>query len=118
MTEEASGGLVLHARANLLVGKKMIAGNTNGRKLVTVARVDDIYHLDILPILRVVLAHSDGGLEVSESLQVVLDVAPAFVEQIIVDRAFFVDGHQSPQDVLVEFKTFGGDRLPPDRGPL
>ena len=42
MTEEASGGLVLHAGANLLVGKKMIARNTDGGKLVTVAGIDDI----------------------------------------------------------------------------
>src|ERR1700737_2847807 len=40
----------------------------------------------------------------------VRDVAPAFVEEIIVDRSFFVDWHQLPQLALAEFKTLGRNR--------
>ena len=55
------------------------------------------------------LAHADGGVEVAEGLQMILDVAPAFVEQVIVDGAFFVDWNQFLEHVLAEFKTFGGN---------
>src|SRR5208282_4963677 len=109
VTEQASGGLVLHARANLVVGKKPIARNTNDSESVAVAGIDGVNHLQILAALRAVLAHANGGLEITKSLKMVLNVAPAFVEQIIVDRAFFVDWHQSVQHALAEPETLGSN---------
>ena len=55
------------------------------------------------------LAHADGGVEVTKRLKMVLNVAPAFVEQIVVDRAFFIDWHQPVQDALAELETLGGN---------
>ena len=53
-----------------------------------------VYDLQALPILTVVLAHAYGRLEVPESLEMVLNITTAFIEQIVVDRAFFVNRHQ------------------------
>ena len=106
MTEQASRGLILHARANQIVGKISIARNTNGGEFVAVPGIDGINHLTIA-VLRAVLAYANRGLEVTKGLKMVRDVAPAFVEQIIVDRAFFIDWHQLLQHALAEFKTLG-----------
>ena len=45
VTEQASGGLVLHAGANQVVGEKAIAGNANGREFVAVSGIHVINHL-------------------------------------------------------------------------
>jgi hypothetical protein len=56
-----------------------------------------------------VLAHADGGVEITQGLKLVLNVAPAFVEQIVVDRALFVNRHKFPQHVLFQLEPLGGD---------
>ena len=109
VTEDAPGGLVLHARANQFVGKISIAGNANGGEFVAVAGIDGVNDLQILALRRGVLAHDNGSLEVTKGLQMVLDVAPAFVEEIVVNRAFFVNWHQLFQYALAEFETLGGN---------
>ena len=76
---------------------------------MTVAGIDRVDHLQTLAVLRVVLAHADRGLEVAERLQVVLDIAAAFVEQIVVDCAFFVNGHQLLQRALADLEALGGN---------
>jgi hypothetical protein len=37
----------------------------------------------------------------------ILQVPPAFVEQVIVDRAFFEDRHEFLQVALADFEAFG-----------
>ena len=85
---------------------------------MAVAGIDGVNHLQILSLLRAVLAHANRGLEVTQSLKVVLDVAPAFVEQVVVERAFFIDWHQLPQHVVAEFESLGRRSAPPDRDRL
>ena len=50
VTEQAPGGLVLHAGANQFVGKKMIARDANGSEFVAVTGIDGVNHLQILAV--------------------------------------------------------------------
>ena len=61
---------------------------------MTVPGIDGIYHLQTLAVRRAVLGYADRGLEITKGLKMVRDVAPSFVEQIIVNRTFFIDWHQ------------------------
>ena len=118
MTEQASGSLVLHSGTNLLIGKKVVAGNTDGGEFVAVSRINGVDHLQTLALRRVLLAYTDGGIEVAQGLQMILNVTPAFVQQVIVDRAFFIDWHQFLERMLADFETRRRQSPPPDRDPF
>src|SRR6267378_3112232 len=76
---------------------------------MAVPGIDGIHHLQIPAVRRGVLAYASGGLEVTKGLKMVRDVTPSFVEQIIVNRALFIDWHQLPQHALAEFETLSSN---------
>ena len=104
VAEESSRCLVLHARADQRRGEELIARNPDGGEFVPVSGIYRVHHLQILPIARVVLTDLHGGVKVAQCLQMVLNIAPAFVEQIVIHRTFFVDRHQPVQNVLADLE--------------
>ena len=110
VAEQSPGRLILHARTNQFVGEKAVALDANGRQFMAIPGIDVVHHLQAFSILRVMLMHCHRNFEVPQSLHVVLDVAPPLIEQIIIDRAFFVDRHQPPKNALAQFETFRSNR--------
>ena len=79
MAEHPSSGLLLHSRPKQLVRKEPIAGDANGGQFVAITGIDGVDDLHNFAVERAVLIHTDGDIKVTESLQMILDVAPAFV---------------------------------------
>ena len=99
MRQKASGGLDLHPRSNLLLAETLVARDRQLQQLVPVAGVDVVGDPHLAGRSRVLL-HRDFGVEVAQALHVIEQIAPAFVQQVIVERIFFVD-----RDVLLELAS-------------
>src|SRR5271157_1086638 len=84
----------------------MIARETNRTKFVAISGLDVVHHLQTFVALGIALAHAHKSFEVTESLKMVLKIAPAFVEQILVERSLFVDRHEFLQNALAELEAF------------
>ena len=71
------------------------------------AGVDVIDHPQLLARRRCRLFHRHLGVEVPASLQIIGQVAPAFVQQIIVQRILMVNRDFSSQHTSADGKTLG-----------
>ena len=109
VAKQPARGLAQHLPANQVVFKQLVARNSDGREPVAVARSDGINHAQILTILRASLADGNGCGKVPEGLQVVLKVAAAFVEQVIIDRALFVDWNKFAKLTLADAESVRGN---------
>src|SRR5690349_21061140 len=86
---EAPGrGLYLHSFPDQLLIKVFVSADLEFNQLVTRAGIDDVGDAEfILGRLRV-LADANFGIEITAGLKIVEQVAPAFVEQVVVESAF------------------------------
>src|SRR5882672_12170140 len=107
MAEQPSGRLAEHSSADQIFVEELIAGNPDGREFTALARINCINYAQTLAILCCTLAYADGSREEAECLKMVLEIAAALIEQVVVHSAFFVDGNQFPQLALTDFESFG-----------
>ncbi len=96
MRQKAAGGLDLHARSNQIFAETLVAGDQQLQQLVPVAGVDIVRDPQLAGRRRSLLQR-DLGIEVAQALHVIQQIAPAFIEQVIVQRIFLID-----RDVLLE----------------
>ena len=90
MRQKAPGSLDLHARSNQVLTEALIAGDRELAPVYAGPRVDVIGDPHFCCRSRVLL-HRDFGVEVAQALHVVEQIAPSLVQQVIVERIFFVD---------------------------
>ncbi len=106
--QKAPGRLDLHAGPNLLFAEGMVAGDGQPHQLVPLARVDVVGHPHFAGRDRVLL-HRHFGIEVTQPLHIVEQVAPAFVQQVIVEGIFFVHRDVPLDLAAADLETFDRD---------
>ena len=86
MAQNPSGRLFRDSASNQLLRKILISRDSNRRQFAAFTRIDGIDDLERLTVLYAVPSHGGFGFKVAQRLQVIFDIAPAFVQQIVVNR--------------------------------
>ena len=108
MRQKAPGRLDLHAGPKQVFAEALVARDRQLHQLVPFARVDVVGHPHFAGRDRVLL-HRHLGIEVAQALHVVEQVAPAFVQQVIVERIFFVHRNVLLDLGAADLETFDRD---------
>lgn len=107
MGKESAGGLNLQALAEHLPGEILASRDLDQVELVQGAGIDAIGHVD--DVGSSFLLDVNRGVEVATALEIIEEVAPALIQQVLVEGIFLVDRNVFFQDAAADVKTLGTD---------
>ena len=105
--KELAGDLNLEALAEHLPGEIFVSRDLDQFEFMHGTRIDTVD--DPKAVRTAFLLKIDGGIEVAAALEIVEEVALAFVEQVFVESVFLIDGNLSFQDAAADVKSLGVD---------
>lgn len=107
--QQGAGRLHRHAFANGGDIEIMIALHPYRLQLLARAAVNLVNDVHVPLVSRLLTLQVHGGVKVAFGLQVVAQVAAAFVQQVVVHRVFLVHRHQALQLALADLLAVGAD---------
>jgi len=103
--KKLAGRLDLQALPEQLPGEIFVSGDLDEFELMHRARIDAVGNADTIG--GGFLLKSDSGVEVAPALQIVQEVPLAFVEEVVVESIFLVDGDFSFKHAAADVKAQG-----------
>ncbi len=101
--------LHLHATTKQFPIEVLVALNDDFCECVTGSPIDSIRYAQLVFGWVRMPLDSYFNVEISASLEIIQQVTPALVDQVVIERAFFVNRHISLEDATTNFETTDSD---------